>query len=283
MSSDFPPTGDNPYSAPPVQAYAHPSAISQAPLKEDVVGQPWTMDYTGGFGMIHRMPDWLINTLLPGVCGLIPLIGGIVISGYAYEAVEVLHRTSGAYCPKFDFNRFVDYLVRGLGPFLVQLALGVVQAAIMFVCYIAFIVLAIGVGAAGEAGQGREATMGVGILLVFVGLIAFAFVMSLASLFVQIPLSLRGGLSGEIGQAFQFQWALDFIKKTWVEMLLVFLFLSILAVPLIVIAIITCYLGLIPGIGYMILVQAWLLFQLYRLYLSRGGQPVPLKPLPQPM
>ena len=46
---------------------------------------------------------------------------------------------------------------------------------------------------------------------------------------------------------------------------------------------VTCYLGMVVVIGYFFLVHAWLMFQLYRVFLSRGGEPIPFKPAPLPV
>src|SRR5689334_2624813 len=104
------PFGGNPY-APPSPA-SYPDKFAAEP------GAPWQMNYFGAFQMVHRNPDWFVNTLLMFVCAIIPVIGSIVLNGYIYETVEILHRTNGNYYPKFDFNRFVEYLLRGVGPFL---------------------------------------------------------------------------------------------------------------------------------------------------------------------
>jgi hypothetical protein len=102
--------------------------------------------------------------------------------------------------------------------------------------------------------------------------------------FIQQPLALRGGVSSEIGQSFNFGWAIDFIKKTWLEMILVFLFSFAVSIVGGLLIMVTCYLGMVVVIGYFFLIHAWLQYQLYRVYLSRGGEPIPLmKPAPLPM
>jgi hypothetical protein len=276
MSID--PQGHNPYSAPAAPLY--PDQTYQPAPDVSKPGGPWTMNYLGAIDMIHRRPDWFVNMLLILVCAIIPVIGSIVVKGYMYEVVEVLHRTGGTYYPRLDFNRFVDYLLRGVGPFLVQLAFGVVIVVLMLFGYAIIIASAFGAAAVGD---GHEAAAGLGILAV-VAVVGFLFFCtSLVANFLLLPMALRGGLSCDIGQSFNFTWAIDFMKKTWVEMLLVFLFqfLAALVAELAVAA--TCGLGLLVVVGYMLLLFAWLQFNLYRVYLSRGGEPIPFKPLPLPL
>lgn len=269
------PFGSNPY-APP-----EPATYSQKALPAT---GPWQMDYFGGFAMIHRNPDWFVNTLLMFVCAIIPVIGGIVLHGYVYETIEILHRTGGNYYPRFDFNRFVDYLLRGVGPFLIGLVLGAVLGMVMLLGYVVIIATALAAGAAAEKGNdaaGAAAGMSILGAVAVVGLLLF--VVSFAISFLTMPLSLRGGVSSDIGQSFNFGWAIDFIKKTWLEMLLVFLFQVAVGLIMEVVILATCFLGILVAIGYVLLISAWLQFQLYRVYLSRGGEPIPFKPAPLPM
>lgn len=275
MSND--PFGSNPYSAPGPASYAQ--KYQPAPMVE-TPGGPWGMNYFGAFDMIHRNPDWFVNLLLMFVCAIIPVVGSIVISGYMYETVEILHRTGGVYYPRFDFNRFVEYLLRGVGPFLIGLILGTLLSVVALVGYFAIVVSAVAAGAAGN-GNGEVAGVGAAIGMLF--FFAFFFTALLVVNFVQLPLALRGGLSSDIGQAFNFGWAMDFMKKTWLEMLLVFLFQFAVSMVAMVFIAVTCYLGMLIAIGYMILISAWLQFQLYRVYLSRGGEPIPFKPAPLPL
>jgi len=269
MSTPF---GANPYAPPEPPSYPKPGAFAPSPR---------AMNYTGFVDMIHRRPDWFVNALLTGVCGIIPVIGHIVVSGYCYECVEVLHRTDGQFYPKFDFNRFGDYLLRGVGWFLIQLVLGLVQAVVIIASYVLFIVAVVGAGAAAEGNN--EAVAGIAILIALLLFSGVIIVLVLGTFFLQTPLGLRGGLSSEIGQAFAFGWAFDFVKKMWVEMLLMVLFFLVIGIAAEVFVFATCLLGLIPAIGYIQLISAWLLFNLYRVYLSRGGQPIPFKPAPIPI
>jgi hypothetical protein len=270
------PFGSNPY-APP-----GPATYSEKVLPAT---GPWQMDYFGGFAMIHRNPDWLLTALLLSLCALsgifIPVIGTIVLNGYVYEAVESLHRTNGNYYPKFDFNRFVEYLVRGVGPFLIGLVLAMIIGLVVLFGYFAIVASAIAAGA--TADKGNEAAVGMSVLgaLAVVGVLVF--IVSTVIAFLSMPLSLRGGVSSDIGQSFNFGWAMDFIKKTWLEMLLVFLFQFGVVIVMQIVVLATCGIGALVAIGYASLISVWLQYQLYRVYLSRGGEPIPFKPAPLPM
>jgi len=273
MSSD--PFGSNPYSPP--KPLADP-IYQPAPLLDAPAG-PWQMNYFGAFDMIHRRPDWFVNVLLTSLCGLIPVIGGIVVWGYSYEVVEILHRTNGSFYPKFDFNRFVEYLLRGLGAFLILLIVNTVMGVVLSPVVI---ILFSAAGAAGKGGPGGQDALIMVMLAVF-GTLLIVFVSSIVTSFLYVPMSLRGGLASDVGGSFNFRWAIDFVKKTWLEMLLVFLFQFAASFVAWLIVEFSCLLGILVVIGYLGLINAWLNFQLYRVYLSRGGEPVPFKPAPLPL
>lgn len=275
------PFGGNPYSPPGPASY--PEKPQVAPWKEQPSG-PWQMNYFGAFEMIHRNPDWLVSTLLGSLCVLstilIPALGAIVLNGYVYESIELLHRTNGSYYPKFDFGRFVEYLLRGVGPFLVGLVLSI---PLVIVIFLGYFMLFAGIFAVGAAGEENPGAAGLGILLAFVVFFTVMTFVMIAFNFLMVPLGLRGGVSSDIGQSFNFGWAFDFIKKTWLEMLLVFLFQFAVGLVAALLMILTCYIGSLVAIGYVSLIAAWLQFQLYRVYLSRGGEPIPFKPAPLPV
>ena len=270
----------NPYQ-PPSAGYNQAQQYQPA-VMEEKPGGPWSMDYFGAFDMIHRRPDWFVNCMLMFVCMLIPVVGGLVMSGYMYECVEVLHRTRGSYYPKLDFGRFVEYLLRGVGPFLVGLVFATIMVLVMLVGYGIMIAVVVGASAAGGE-KNAGAAAGIGALISMVLFFALFMTVSLLGTFVLLPLQLRGGMSSDIGQAFNFNWAMDFVKKTWVEMLLVFLFQLGVGIVAELAIFLTCFVGILVVVGYIFLISAWLQFQLYRVYLSRGGDPIPLKPAPLPM
>ena len=61
----------------------------------------------------------------------------IVLLGYLFEIIEFKHRHGDdePYAD-FDFNRFVEYLKRGLWPFLCALVIGVAFMPVLMVLYL---------------------------------------------------------------------------------------------------------------------------------------------------
>jgi hypothetical protein len=95
---------------------------------------------------------------------------------------------------------------------------------------------------------------------------------------LMVPPMLRAGLAQDFAEGFNFGWVLDFLKRTWMEMILGLLFLMFSAAVLGVLGLLACYIGLFFVMPVVFLAQAHLNYQLYVLYLSRGGTPIPEKP-----
>jgi hypothetical protein len=217
------------------------------------------MDYMRMLSYVFENPNWLTTILLAALIGLIPILGPLVLAGYKYEVVIGLLATGGGRYPDFDFGRFADYLVRGLWPFLIGLIVGMVFGALM--------VLPTFIGLAGDAGVAIGAILQLGMLLLF----------PIALIILQ-PMLLRAALTQDFAQGFQIDWVKDFFSKVGVEVVLGFLFWYIAAMFVGMLGLLACCIGIVAVAPFMSLAQAHLFYQLYSLYLTRGGIPIPIQP-----
>jgi hypothetical protein len=266
------PDPHNPYASPT----APPVALSPASLVIQPIHQ---MEYFRAYNYIFENPNWIMNVLMGFLCILstmiIPLLGQLLFMGYQFEVAQGLLMTQGTRYPHFDLNRFGDYLMRSLYPFVVSL---------VFVLPLV-VILAMGIGmvtavAAAAGGDEGEAVAGLLVIpLMFFGMLAFWLVIMM---FV-IPLMMRAGLQQEFGAGFDFAWAFDFFKRTWLEILLSALFLAITGMVLVMVGMLALCIGMFAAQAIVMLAQAHFWYQLYALYLGRGGQPIPLKPMPMPL
>ena len=250
------------------------------------------MRYWRSYRFVFDSPNWPINLGLGAVCLLIPFVGQMVLTGYCFEIVEQLLRRrrlegtadsagervmdalpvdedyASPASPDFTFNRFSDYLMRGVWPFLVWFIVGTVvgMAAVFF--------LIVGMAIAGLAAAGKS----IGILIVLYGLfwIVYAFVMGVAKV-LATPMYLRAGLSGDFSVAFSMDFFRDFMKRVGKEVVLAEAFLMVTGTALGILGLLLCYVGLFPAMVLMTCAQHHLEYQLYELYLERGGREVALK------
>jgi hypothetical protein len=116
--------------------------------------------------------------------------------------------------------------------------------------------------------------LSVAIPLVLIGLLAFFLALGL----ILTPLYIRGGLTQDFALTFNFRWVGDFVKRMWVETLLVNLFAWLASVILLLLGCALFCIGALVAGSIMTLASGHLNWQLYELYLARGGEPIPLKP-----
>jgi hypothetical protein len=87
--------------------------------------------------------------------------------------------------------------------------------------------------------------------------------------------------------AFDLAFVRDFLSRVWMEMLVTMLFLAGLGLCLMIITVVTCYIGLFFAAPVLMFSWHHLQKQLYQLYLARGGAPVlpspKLNDLPPPL
>jgi hypothetical protein len=106
----------------------------------------------------------------------------------------------------------------------------------------------------------------------------FYVVMIVAIVFLLTPLMLRASITQDFGQSFNFGFVKRFVSLVWKEILLSSLFAIAAGMVLFCIgALALCvgaYFALVPGYFCLVHLQK----QLYRLYLSRGGEPIPFSP-----
>jgi hypothetical protein len=241
-------------------------------------GRDTRVRYWAAFTFLFTGPNWWKNVLILAVAMLVPILGPVVVIGYLCEmlAPRPVDDGSGRLLdpprpatgyPDFEFPRLSAYLERGIWPFVTSLVAGLALLPMFFV-------VAIPVVVAGVAGGG-DVMIAVAVALSMalgVGLILLATA-------AMVPLTLRAAMLMEFGATFSFAWARDFVRRTWVELALAWLFLMAVSIPLSVAGYLMCFVGLYPAMAVVTAAQWHLDFQLYHLYVSRGGAPLPVKPV----
>lgn len=245
-----------------------PNQIPVEPTKGFRVSHSKAMNY------VFENPRWLNNVLMTTLCIFIPIVGPIVLYGYQAEVVECLHRERGRRYPDFDFNRFTEYLTRGLWVFLVALIVNIVMVPVMWIVIFGGLAL-MGVSA-GLMGDAAGLSLIVTIPL-FILLIAGA---SMLMAVVTIPMLLRSGMTQDFGEGFNFGFVMEFIGKTWKQIIVSSLFLYFFSLALTCVGMIAFCVGAYVAAAYICLVASHLGWQLYELHLSKGGSQIPLNPTP---
>jgi hypothetical protein len=225
------------------------------------------MQYMRSLQFIMERKNWMTNVLLGGVCMLVPIVGPIVFSGYLFEVIDALLRDpEHKDYPDFDFNRLTEYLSRGIWPFLMQLVLGLIIAVPLVLIFFVLICA----GAVIAASTKSEGIMVVMQLLAYL----LILVASILSILVTLPAELQAGLGREFNFSGVLAFVKDFNKRVFKEMLLAVLFLVAIAVVAEFVGMAVFCVGIYFTIAVVVMAQRHLQFQLYQLYLERGGTPI---------
>lgn len=250
----------NPYL--PNQIHVEPSKTSH-----------FSFSHSRAINYVFENPKWMQNVLLTTVCIFIPIVGPIILYGYQAEVVECLHRERGRRYPDFDFNRFSEYLTRGLWVFLVALVINLVMVPVMWIAMIGGIAL---MGGAASA-VGPDAA-GWSFLVTFPLMIVLMSGASILMAAVSIPMFLRTGLTQEFSEGFNFSFVMEFIGNTWKQIVLSTLFLYFFSMAVTLVGLLVFCVGAYVAGAYVCLVASHVGWQLYEVHLAKGGSRVPLKP-----
>ena len=229
------------------------------------------MNYPASVSDFFKSPKWMMNLLLAGVCVFIPFVGPIVIKGWLITGFWGRDDERPETFPDFDFSNFGKYLERGIWPFLVTMVSSIALGMVLGILVAPFAIIS-----SFAAGTGHDNGCVAAIMLIFMLFIYLVAV--LAMMFVLTPLMLRACMTQDFAQSFNFAWVKKFATVMWKEILLSALFLLAAG------ALLMCVGALVLCIGmYFALVPIYFCWihldkQLYQLFVSRGGEPVPLSP-----
>lgn len=232
------------------------------------------MRYQRSYLFIFQSPQWSVTVLSGGICLLIPLVGWTVFLGYVLDLLEAMQEHGDQDYPAFDINRVGHYMTRGLWPIIAQLF---ALFPVIVLASLGFTMLLLSAETGKPSPLHRFLATGIALCSLFITLIVGV---------MMLPLTLFIGLrqSGELMAGWQF--AQDFVRHVWKELLLAQFFVMTTGLSLFFLGLLACGLGAGPALALVGYSQYHLLNQLYGLYLERGGMPVPVylaeAPVPTP-
>lgn len=232
------------------------------------------MNYTAAVTDFFKSPKWGTNLMLGAVSMLIPFVGPIVLQGWHVTGFWARGNDEDpTRFPTFDFQYFGKYLERGIWPFLVALVASfALIPVILLVIGVPLLVLMPALSHSGDTG-----TPWLPIAL-FIGIGVAYMVIVLAFQLIANPLILGATITQDFGKSFNLGFMKSFLAGVWKEQLIVLLNMLGIGIAVMILTVITCYIG-----GFLaapVAIYAWhhLQKQLYQLYLSRGGTAIPVSP-----
>ena len=234
------------------------------------------MNYLDSYHFVFRSKDWALNLVLGFLCFLIVqfmqlmgLVAAIVYWGYQISIIESLIRNPQAAYPTFDFQRFAEYLHRAIWPFLITLPLWLLWIMQLAIAYFGMI-FSLVIVSQPEQVELAGAVISLGIPTAFFLYFLFWYFAWL----LLTPITLRAGLTRSFREGCRVRWVLGFIKRTWFESSLAFVFLMATSSLLWSFGLLVACVGVFAAQAWAMLAQGHLSYQLYTLYLRRGGQPI---------
>ena len=234
------------------------------------------MRYIDSLTDFFKRPRWTTNLLLGTVCSLIPVVGPIVLHRWLIGGFGGRSSHDPATFPDCDFNHFTKYLTRGLWPFLVSLVFGMVLVVVILALE-AVVFAAIAVAAGGSHRGGNEVPVILSVVAVIVALVLYLLLVIAVNLALK-PFLLRAELTQNFGMAFDFRFAWSFLKLTWVECIVSTLFIVAMSFGLVAAGMLALCIGAYFVTGPVYFMMVHLNQQIYRIYLERGGEAVPISP-----
>jgi hypothetical protein len=216
-----------------------------------------------------RGPHVWPNLGCVALCFLIPVVGALVAMGYMVTVEKLLIQNIDADAPRFNFNRFSDYLIKGVWPFLASLVLTLIVLPLMLLMVLAVVVAA-------ALLQKHKVIMITVIVIGGLGYMTAAFLLNP----LLTPLILKSGLQSSFSAAFDWKFMLDYFKRAGMLTLGMQFLLALLIFPAAILSFCIPYLGLFALMTMTQFMQTHLRAQLYLTYLDRGGTPIPFEPEP---
>lgn len=203
---------------------------------------------------------------------ILPVVGQLVVWGYCYNLVERLLRRGEP--PAYHEVTFTNIISRSAWPGVLMLPLYV--SVIPFFFVFTWAATALSFYAAFNGGDTQAAVFGVAFPLFAVLLVVGMLIASS----LLLAATLRMAMTQSILQGFNLSWLWEFWGKMWFELLLSTSFLWVTFVLGVSVGAMLFCVGILPAAVMCTLAQAHIQYQLYELYLRRGGTPIPIKPLP---
>jgi hypothetical protein len=222
------------------------------------------MDYGKPYTYVLNRDGGTKTVLLTGVAlattALIPIVGALVVMGYAAEVTEDIERDPAIEDhDNFDFQYFSRYLSRGVWPFITSFIVQAVAFSLFFVALAASVLLAYALNAAL-----------VGVVAYFLLLIPTSILAAMFSL----PMLLHVQLSGKLRLGPATAFSSRFLGKLWGQCLVTLLVHMLISSAIMIVGMLLCCVGLYPALALTLLAQDHYAVQLYRLYLAEGGEPI---------
>jgi hypothetical protein len=234
------------------------------------------MEYLRGWRALRQDPQWMGKVGIGSLLTLsIPVVGQMVLMGW--NSVALRRAISGQDSPlprlEFDFDYLTKLLGVGFKPFLAQMLWSMPIVGVLFVGYCCMAGAVMGAAAAGSDAGGI-----LGLLLSLASGLVMIGGMFLMGMVLQVGV-LRAEVADDIGESLKLKEVLGMTRLLFTELLVGSFVLGLLTMVGGMFAGFTLYLALFPVLVVLGVINTYYRAELYRVYLEKGGEPLPVGPL----
>jgi len=251
------------------------------------------MRYFRGFGVFFKDPEWgsklLVGSLVVLSAMIIPVVGQVALLGWAALVTRRAIQDHGeGPLPRLDFDfGWLGKLVGiGFKPFLVnflwRLPAMFLTFGLVFCMYFSMIAAAISGAESARHGGSHAGGAAAGGVMVFIGIAFIVLIPILIAL--QIPAQaamLRVEATDDLNAGMKFKEVLAMTKLVFKELLIGNFLIALVSIPLALVGMLLCYVGIFPVVVLLVVVQAHFMAQVYERYLEKGGEPLTIPPDPE--
>jgi len=211
-------------------------------------------------------PNWIVNLVWMLICEFLSLfvIGNIIYLGYAGEVAVARSGGRADQWPDFQIERFGEYFIRGLWPFLWQLIGSFAALVVLGVPVLCTVYGAMSLSDQEMPGPALAVGIIGGVISLTLGLI-FAIVM--------VAINLKSILANDFMAGGEFQFLQAYVTNVSLTTLLAFLYLWLLSILYMFCGLLLFCVGVMLVSPMLRLVTCDLLAQLHDVHMSYGGPP----------
>ncbi len=255
----------DPFAAPATAtSFGLPSHVG-VPVYPDGYYQPVrTFDLSRMLTAPFKSPNWLMNLLWMFVCQLasVIVVGNLVLFGYLAEVAESRSGGRSENWPDFNPDRFSDYLMRGLWPFLWSL--------IWTIPFFVLVGIPLGatVGISSLLANNNNEVPGV-IVMITGGLVSM--VLYCFALLAMMASMMHSGLGNDFQKGADFRWIMSYVSIMGLTTIWVGIVFLLVAMVVNILGLIFFCVGILASTPLLNLMAADLCSQLHDIFVSRGG------------
>jgi hypothetical protein len=233
------------------------------------------MQYMRGWRALVADPDWKKKILVASALFLstlcIPIVGQVVLMGYLTLALRRSVQGQDSPLPRLDFD--FEYMGKLLGfgfkPMIASMIYSLVIVPIAMVFAVVMMIAPMLMQSGNEE---------VGLIIMAVAFLLYMVAIMFAQTVVTIAV-LRATLMDDLGAALKPKAVFAMTRLLFKELIIGMFVMMLIGMPLVFGGMLFFYVGLFPAVAVLMHIQKGFHAELYRVYLEKGGEPLPIGPM----